>query len=306
MVYRVDAAEVDSFSARYNPMKDSLRQIDNEFNKTISIVINDINSNSKYQKNVCDQKFLYKKLRKYFSNKYFGKFTKWVTVSKDLDRNKVPLQKSIYKNFTAKEAIILGLTSKLSDPGAALMTVGGFKIGDDKFEHFFGSGFKYFKAYYLSGKPVDAALNIGKKAEFGILGAKTTGVIAYADMVANFNGMRFWNHVLNKYTDVLDNNSPGPYITCDQENNKWVKGKRATFKTYLDYGFDEGINCSQFRVQSIVDKVKSHIFDLETKDRNVTHNYVCPIRPEVIPDLLNKYGKFSNTLINLKGHSVPN
>lgn len=103
---------------------------------------------------------------------------------------------------------------------------------------------------------IESTLAIGQQAENGILGAYTTGVMSYGDMVAEFNGMRFWNHVLAKKADILGVNL-GPYVKC--ENNNWIKIKPIDFSDYVDDAWDEGINCSKFRTDKMLTMVKESV-----------------------------------------------
>ena len=59
--------------------------------------------------------------------------------------------------------------------------------------------------------------------EYFNLGAYGTGVMSYGDLAANFNGMRFWNHILGKRKDIL-NQDLGPYVKC--KDRKWVVNKK--------------------------------------------------------------------------------
>ena len=49
----------------------------------------------------------------------------------------------------------------------------------------------------------DVALSWGEMREKGVYGFSTTGIFSYADLVANFNGYRFWNRVLKTEKDPI-------------------------------------------------------------------------------------------------------
>ncbi len=61
-----------------------------------------------------------------------------------------------------------------------------------------------------------------------------TGVFSYGDLSANFNGMRFWNHMLQKRDDVLGvAYNVGPYVRC--EAGKWKTTEfKIDFRNYVD------------------------------------------------------------------------
>ncbi len=172
-------------------------------------------------------------------------------------------------------------------------------MGTDKFEHFMGSGLRYFKKYYLGNKNIQEVLAMGKDLEDGMMGTITTGVFSYADLSANFNGMRFWNHLLQKNDDILGENL-GPYLEC--QNEKWVQVKDFNWLDYVDQSFDEAINCNKYRNASLMEKVKKRIHLIEKKE-NVT--LPCPLDPEKLETLREKYPpKFYDELINTEGVGI--
>lgn len=64
-------------------------------------------------------------------------------------------------------------------------------IGTDKFGHFFSQGLKYYKRH-KRGWSDERVFARGAYAERWIFGKLTTGVYANADLVANYEGMRFY------------------------------------------------------------------------------------------------------------------
>lgn len=297
----LNASEIDSFNGRETKLKDSTEALNT---KTRSLILNALHHANKKQtkrETGCSEKILYKAMRKNFRNHYTGKLNPWIIASKKIDKVIIPVQKSIYQDFRWFEAYVPGLFARVfKDPSAMLMRVGDVLVGNDKFEHFLGSGFEYFDTNYLQGKGVKAAMFIGWKAETGLLGARTTGVMAYADMAANFNGMRFWNHLLAKNEDILgpeDKFNLGPYVQCI--NDDWMLVKNVNWGDYIDHAMDEGINCSKFKNQLMTNVVKKRISMIETQDGVP---YTCPIKPEELEKSALKYREFKAFLINTEGH----
>jgi hypothetical protein len=282
------ASEVDSFNGRYGQLPDSLDVLNNKANELFQGALAKANKRGK-----CKDKRLYRKLRKVFNNHYLGSFTKFVIKSDQVKRIVTPVTESIYRDF---DAFIPGFFARhVQDPSGDLLKVGGHFIGTDKFEHFSGSGYKYFKSYYLDKKPLKEVLNIGWKAETGYLGAVTTGVMSYADMAANFTGMRFWNHIQQKFDDVLGAKyNIGPYVVC--RDNKWEQVKAINWTDYIDDAFDEGTNCNKYRTRSMREQVDYHVIELE-KDGN---QYECPIVKNSLAPLREKYGVLSDSLLNFR------
>ncbi len=290
------ASEIDSFSHRFDRvLEDSSAKINSVANNLIEEVIDKTNRNS----NNCNEIYLYQNLRKEFHNHFFGHFNKFISFSNEIDRIQTTTDKSIYSDFDAKDSIVLGIYSKyVTNPLGSIINISGNYVGTDKFEHFAGTGYVYFMSHYINQKTIGATMNIGNNDENGILGALSTGVISYGDMSAEFNGMRFWNHILAKQPDILGNNL-GPYIKC--ESNKWIKTKNVDLAQYVDSSWDEALNCSMFRTQKMVDKVKKSLEKLE----DVTgSSYTCPLDKQKILAIKAKYGEYSKNIINTEGLKV--
>ncbi len=287
-------AEVDSFTKRSQPLADSLEQLNKKSNEYFRQAIDEANE----KKDSCHEKTLYKSMRKYFNNQYRGDLGKYIVEAKDFDSSIVTVEESIYQDFKWYQSFVQGFWARrFKDPTAANINVGGVLVGTDKFEHFMGSGYLYYRKNYIKGEGVRAAMEIGYSAETGFMGAITTGVKAYGDLAANFNGMRFWNHVLQKYDDILGTQyNIGPYVEC--KNNEWVMVKEMNWADYVDYSFDEGLNCSAFPSQKMLDLVQGRI-DAVAEKNGVS--MTCPVEPQKINTLLPKYGIFAKDLINEKG-----
>ena len=94
-----------------------------------------------------------------------------------------------------------------------------------------------------------------------VYGAVTTGVFSYADLVANLNGMRFWNRVLAENADVLTGQRIRPYVGC--VNRRWQVQALFDWQEYIDLSWDETNNCVKFRNTQLLLKVKKRLHDLE-------------------------------------------
>jgi hypothetical protein len=297
----LNASEIDSFNGRETELRDSTEALNI---KTRGLILNALSKANKKQAKQgigCSEKVLYKAMRKNFRNHYTGKLNSWIIESNEIDKVITPVEQSIYQDFKWFEAYVPGFFARVfKDPSAMLMRVGEVLVGNDKFEHFLGSGFEYFDTNYLQGKGIKAALAIGWKAETGLLGAKTTGVMSYADMLANFNGMRFWNHLLAKNEDILGAAAEfnlGPYVECI--NDDWMLVQNVNWADYIDHGMDEGINCSKFKNQLMTDVVKARVAKVETASGEI---YSCPIKPLELERSTLKYNAFKRYLINTDGH----
>ena len=293
------ASEIDSFTGRFNNLEDSLSKVNVKANDLLAKGVRLANEENKG----CDEKRFYKVMRKRFRNKYTDEFSQWAYQTPELDRIVTPVEKSIYRDWKWFQAPVPGGWARwVKDPSASLLLVNGELIGDDKFEHFFGSGFAYFKKNYLKGKGLPEALKHGFRAETGYMGAATTGVMAYGDLSANFNGMRFWNHMLQQRKDILDQNI-GPYVSCDEENDQWVvvAENPIDMSNYIDASFDEGINCSAVNGEKLLVKIKSRLREMS---HDTGREFTCPMDKAKLKAVWKKYGKLAPYLINVEGSIV--
>jgi hypothetical protein len=291
------ASEVDNFTYRGTVLKDSTDAINLYSNKLFNQILEHTNRFA----DPCDENALYENLHRHFRNAALGKFNKYIDKSPELERIAITPRDSIYGDLKINESFGLGLhwnwVDKLSY--ASIINIRGQYIGVDKFEHFAGSGYAYFQNYYINKKSIESTLAIGTHDENGILGKYSSGVISFGDMTAEFNGMRFWNHILAKNPDIIGINL-GPYVKCENKS-RWVKVKDIDFSQYVDAAWDESLNCSMFRTQEMLDNVKQRLKKLE----DVTgKNYSCPMNREVITNILPKYGPYSEKIINTEGQKA--
>jgi hypothetical protein len=284
------ASEIDSFTHRYEPLGDS--------SEAVNLIANNYLDKALSKTDSCNEKKLYKKMRKYFKNHLSGEVTNAILASENIDKRYFHLKDSIYKDFKWWNSFALVVVGRLyKEAHGAVLNYNGHLIGSDKFEHLFGRGYLYFKRHHLKDKRLKKVLKYGRWQEKWTLGSKTTGVFSYADQAANFNGMRFWNHLLQKRDDYLGDNF-GPLIIC--ENNRFKKIRKLDFGPFIDDSMDEGLNCSKFLTKKQASNVKLRIKELEVDGEN----YTCPISEESSTILTEKYGYILTPfLFNFKGHS---
>ncbi len=208
----------------------------------------------------------------------------------NITRTIIPLKESVYKEWTKSTGFLLGRDGASKSPLALspLIKVGGHVIGVDKLEHMFGMGYAYFKRHHKRGMSLRRTLKIGIAAEKTYLGGNmlATGVFTYADLAANFNGMRFWNHMLQKEDDVLGKeHNLGPYIVCGADG-KWAQKEEIDFSNYVDMSMQENINCSKFATKKGVKKFKASLDRLHKK---TGRSAACPISQGKLEEAASKY-----------------
>lgn len=278
------ASEIDSYTLRYEPLEDARLIINQRANDYLRDAIVRVN-----QKSVCKKDDLYTEIRKDFNiilRK--GNFINEIVSSAVIPKHQIARSESIFKYHKITDGYLLARPAADMD-GIGIgttMNFDGHYIGSDKFEHMFGQGYHYFKRFYYKGFTLKRVLYVGMANERLHLGGNpiATGVYTPADLVANFQGMRFWNDLLVEGPDLLNENL-GPYITC--VDNQWKLVKEVDFRNYIDAGFDEAYNCAMVVTKNGYQGVKRALSELSAKDPQ--NQYVCPLDVNEIKNVRRKY-----------------
>lgn len=306
------AAEIDSVTPRRIDLDDSQQAINAIFNQRMLEGIAKANARRGDIEDLaadefCDEEILYTELRKAI----FQSFTaSWGLKGYDLDKQlrelladrsySLSLNDSIYRDIDYFEGFSLNL-KELSD----VVKVDGHLVGLDKIGHFFSEGWQYFELSQQRGKNLDQAIQWGMEKESGKYGYSTTGIYSFADLVANFNGWRFWNRVLGKNNDPLlgfiQNLLDRPYVSCDLQViasirhlkivKAWERNRKVDMSLYIDGAWDEGNNCNSYADPVIEEKVSSRI-------REVDSQFSCPLIPQRCVEAREKYGSFGKYLLH--------
>ena len=249
-----EASEVDSYTNIRLIREDAV----DEINRDINILIRE----AVYTANIHggrDPKDLYNFLNKRLGGRIVSRLEKILEHKNDGRVLKVDIKDSIYSELGFLRAPSLILSRKMG----GVFKVDNCVIGTDKLGHFIAQGFQYFKKCYLQNNGVEEALLYGINSELTYYGLITTGVYSYGDLVANFQGMRFWNDILGQYPDILKE-AIHPYIQF--ENGKWVAINPVDMRRYFDAGWDERINQNLFSDSEVNKTVLNRIRCLKDEE----------------------------------------
>lgn len=279
------ADEVDHWTGNYQDLPDSADIINERTNDLFDVAVNESNSSG----GSCDKKDLYRNLRRYFHNRFFGKFNRWLHVTDDFSKVQLRVRESVYAKLSPRDAWMLGgflkiINAKLS----GVVRVGDHLVGTDKFDHFLSTGYRLSKKFLQGSEAVEITLDRLRQTEYGLLGARATGIISSGDIAADFNGLRFWSHLLAEIPDPLGPEYQlGPYVICEQ--SKWVRVKHFNWLNYIDDAWDESKNCNNYKNQRVQEKVE-----------NRTNNICDGLDPSVTQLRDTKYGNYSSWIFSEK------
>ena len=285
----LDAKEVDTFSLVNESVPDVTALLDRKINAHLRTAIDASNTAAPF----CSTQALYGSIRKEFRNHVSDRFTRELYRSKTFPKAIVGGADSIYAGV-GLSAPILWMQVKL-DSELTAIEYDGIRIGLDKLEHFFGSGYLYFAKHHLERAALSEALYFGARRELGILGAYTTGVISFADLSANFSGMRFWSHLLNEYPDVIGQPAEMPYISCI--NERWALTRQVTLRTYVDRTWDETFNCNRYQSIALARVVQRTI---EKLSREFNQDLSCESHEPELAAFESKYQAVAPWILNLQ------
>jgi hypothetical protein len=185
---------------------------------------------------------------------------------------------------------------------SAVVRVGDVLMGVDKLGHFVVEGWEYFEIAQLDGEGVAAAMAWGERSERTYFGRFTTGVHSYADLVANFEGLRFWLRVLGRADDPLDSGgfAGRPYVTCRRRfwlagERRWHVSRRVELADYVTPVWDEAVNCCSYRNARIEALVLARIAERSAAD---AVSYACPLDPDACARARERFGEWAPRLLH--------
>ncbi len=278
------ATEADSFTHRDATLEDATSALDSEMNRRMNRALAGANFWGS-----CDENLLFLHLGGELRAGLLGVYMVsplefYSNLSPSVARQSTPRDESIYSDLGVLDSAPITLY-----PLGALIRVGGHVIAGDKFSHFLNVGWTYYRMTYREGRSLGRAMRYGESTERGIWGLATTGVYSYADLVANFQGMRFWAGILGE--DDLLGVPVEAYVRCEEE--EWVLVRPFAWSDWVDAGWDEGVNCNRY-ARRFQDKLAAGSVrpGLETVDFRE-----CPVTVGACISLQETYGDFSERLL---------
>lgn len=326
-------SEIDSFSTRYQLTEDVTANLNAITNQQLALAAERANK-ALYKRNKrrqsfnlpsqsCDDHLFYKQMVRLLVKAPINPLETYIhNHPQMIAQSQRDRKATIYSEFTFYETPALGILPKIG----ATVKIGDFVIGTDKFGHFLTEGWVYFKHIHRTAKsdevledtdtdpaeqshsvttdpnlePITWIIEHGDWLEKYPYGALTTGVYSHADLVANLNGLHFWQQLLATDASKLPGMPVlGPYFVC--QNQQWVQIKHFDWLEYVDAAWDEGINCNRFRNADIEAKVQTKISQLE---HQMGRSLSCPLAHPDPVVLQQKYKMFYPWIVNLKGNKT--
>jgi len=250
---QMTAYEADQYSNRSLEIADATELLDARVNEALLEIISD------WRGPVDDTKFarlVYLKLGGWY---WVDKLERWTMDSPELQRYPQMNQDSIYTGmpfWATRVNYFFGIGTSIK--------VNQVQVGSDKFGHFFSQGYKYYKRN-LAGWDDERVYARGVFAERWLFGLLTTGAYSNADIVANYEGMRFYQSL------SIDGVSNGKSALIGWHGNRPALSRKFTWRDHINDYWDEALNPSHV-VNSIeirlVPKIELLCGDFHTNPTN--------------------------------------
>ena len=222
------AMETDQYSNRDQDIADAAPVLNDKINETIRAVVAD-QSDGRDELAVVDA--IYKRIGGWH---YVDKLERWAMETPELERLATGRGDSIYSGYALwsmrpSTLIGIGKTIRLNDE----------LVGTDKIGHFISQGRKYYRRYLKTGSETDAARRsvLTEKAVFGKL---MTGSFSNADLVANFEGYRFYRSLFE------DGVVLGKPAILRWDGDGWEVQREFDWADHVNAFWDEALNPNHY------------------------------------------------------------
>jgi len=222
------AYETDQFSNRLNPIEDSTGILDQRVNQTIEELVGNWKG-ARSEKKVVNA--IYHDIG---GHHWVDKIEKYAMKSGQVERLQPDRYDSIYRGhpiWATRVAALFGVGPTIK--------INNILIGSDKLGHFLSQGRKFWRRYqrYLDESKAAEHSAYTERALFGQL---TTGVYSNADLVANYEGYRFYRSLFD------DGIIPGKPAILAWQDDHWVIQRPFTWADHVNEFWDEALNVNHF------------------------------------------------------------
>ena len=222
------AYETDQFTNRLQSIDDSKQVLDEKVNAAIAEVI------AQWRWQHDEVKFAFEIYQRVGGRHWVDRIERWATKSDAVAKIKIPRRGSIYHRhpfWASRMAFLFGIGPTLK--------VNGTLLGTDKFGHFFSQGLKFYRRYRRSESERKAATQ-SAFTERALFGQMTTGSYSNADLVANYEGHRFYRSLFEN--NITDNK---PAIVR-WDGNRWQQQRPFDWSDHVNDFWDEALNINHY------------------------------------------------------------
>lgn len=222
------AYETDQFSNRLNDISDSTELLDERVNLSVADAVAGWKG-PRSEKKVVDAIYF-----DIGGIHWVDKIERWAMKSEEVERLQASRYQSIYRGHPIWATRVAGLFGT-----GPTIKINGHFVGSDKLGHFLSQGRKFWKRYLRYQDEARAAEH-SAFTERAIFGQLTTGVYSNADLVANYEGYRFYRSLFE------DNVVPGKPAILAWKDGAWTVQRPFTWADHVNAYWDEALNINHF------------------------------------------------------------
>ncbi len=222
------AYETDQFYNRSQPIADSTEVLNKKVDETIEAIAAD------WRRGHDEWHFVDEIYHELGGHHWVDKLERWAMKSPEVEKLETPRYASIYSGlpiWSTRATFFFGIgdTIRVNDE----------LIGSDKIGHFFSQGRKFYRRY-LKYESEEEAAKHSAYTERAIFGRGTTGSYSNADLVANYEGYRFYRSLFDD--DVVE----GKVAILRWEGDRWVVQRSFDWADHVSAYWDEALNINQY------------------------------------------------------------
>lgn len=225
---QANAYETDQFSNRLEPIKDSTDVLNRQVNEALEEIVAD------WRKGRDEKAFVSAVYHKIGGHHWVDKLERWAMKSPQVEKLSTPRYRSVYSWLSICAIRVtfffgIGKTLRLNEQ----------LIGSDKIGHFLSQGRKFYRRYLRYGSEKKAAEQ-SAYTERAIFGQLTTGSYSNADLVANYEGYRFYRSLFED--DIV----PGKSAILRWGDDAWVIQREFDWADHVNEYWDEALNINHY------------------------------------------------------------
>jgi hypothetical protein len=222
------AYETDQFTNRDVAIADSTEVLNTQVNETIAAIATDWH---KGHDELAVVDAIYHAIG---GHHWVDKLERWAMKSDEVEKLDTPRYDSVFSGLPWYALRVtsffgVGKTIRVNDQ----------LIGSDKLGHFLSQGRKFYRRF-MKMKSEQEAAERGAYTERAIFGRMTTGSYSNADLVANYEGHRFYRSLFED--DIV----PGKQAILRWENGGWVIQRKFDWADHVNAYWDEALNVNHF------------------------------------------------------------
>ena len=224
----VGAYETDQFNNRQQAIKDSTSILNHQVTLAIASSI------TPWDGAVDNMKVVDGIYHKIGGKHWVDKLERFAMDSGDVERLDTPPHDSIYSGHPLYATRVAGLFGV-----GPTLKINHVLVGTDKLGHFLSQGRKFYRRWVKMGDESKAAEH-SAYTERAIFGQLTTGSYSNADLVANYEGYRFYRSLFE------DNIIPGKPAILAWKGDHWIMQRPFDWADHVNDYWDEALNIPHY------------------------------------------------------------